>query len=83
MKIFTKYLFLSNAFYIFALDINQINMSHKINYTDKDTGVTSDGLKAHAKKIKKEDPVPHNQAMDLAAQAVGYRNYNHFISQTK
>lgn len=42
---------------------------------------TLDGVKRLAKTIKREQVVPHHEALELAAKRAGYQNYRHALSQ--
>lgn len=52
-------------------------MNRKIN------GHTGDFIKRQAKKIAKEQNIPHHQALEQAAINAGFSNWNHFVNASK
>jgi hypothetical protein len=52
-------------------------MNRKIN------GHTGDFMKRQAKKIAKEQNIPHHQALEKAAINAGFTNWNHFVNASK
>lgn len=44
---------------------------------------TAQYVKRLAKKIKKEQNIPHHQALDKAAQSIGFSNWKHFLNEAE
>jgi len=45
--------------------------------TEKIRPSTINGIKRLTKQLKKANSIPHHEALDIAAKAAGYENYNH------
>ncbi len=41
---------------------------------------TVEFVKKKAKRIRKEEGIPHHEALDLACVLLGFQNYKHFLN---